>query len=457
MRFLIFISCAIASIGCDGPVAAVDAGRRDAGSQPDAARPEGCALPVPFDEGATYERTLHVSTTGDDGADGSASAPLASIEEAARRATPGTRIVLAAGTYSASWYVGSLNGEEDRPIAIAGEGEVILDAGGQGEALHVSNPRYVVIENLTIQNATGNGINIDDGGTGIAEHVVLRDLVVRNIGTGGNNDCVKLSGLDRFFVIGGDLSGCNAGDAIDMVGCHDGVIRGVHIHDTPAGGIQAKGGSSGTIMHGNLFTDVNGRSVNAGGSTGDEFFRPIDAPYEAQRLYVVANVFVRSGADSGAPIAYVGCDGCVFANNTVIEPRTWVARILQERTEPRFVPCRDGVFANNLVLFDVADLRTYVNVGGGTAPETFSFHHNLWWAQDDASFTGPDIPAPIPPETGSVIADPMLVDAAGGDFHPSSTSRANGAGAVILEAPPYPDYEGRCFAEPGTIGAFQAP
>ncbi len=436
----------------------VDAGgRRDAGQSIDAGNTEGCMLPAPFDVGVVYERTLHVAPGGDDTADGSAGAPLATIDEGARRATPGTRILLAAGTYMGSTYIGALTGEAGRPIAIAGEGDVILDAGGEPEALHVSNPRYVVIENLTVQNATGNGVNIDDGGVGMAEHIVVRNLVIRNIGTGGNNDCLKLSGLDRFFVIGGELSGCNAGDAIDMVGCHDGLIRGVYIHDTPAGGIQAKGVSSGTIMHGNLFTDVAGRSVNAGGSTGDEFFRPIDATYEAQRLYVVANVFVRSGTDSGAPIAYVGCDGCVFANNTVIEPRTWVARILQERTEPRFVPCRDGVFANDLVVLNVADLRTYVNVGAGTAPETFTFDHNLGWALDDASFAGPDIPAPIPPETDSVVADPMLADLAGGDYHLGPSSPASGVGRVITEAPPYPDFDGRCYASPPSIGAFQAP
>jgi hypothetical protein len=454
MRWLLLI----ALLGCDGEPTIdggtpADSGREDAGRD-DAGMSEGCALPRAFDVGVTYERTLYVAVDGDAGGDGSQSAPL-TLEEAMRRATPGTRVVMSAGTYAASYYFDGLTGEATRPIAIVGEGDVILDAGGGGEAMHVSRPSYLVIENLTIQNTSANGINIDDGGAGAnAANVVLRDLVVRDVGTGGNSDCIKLSGLDRFFVEGGDLSGCNAGDAIDMVGCHDGVIRGVYIHDTPGGGIQAKGGSSGTIMHGNRFVDVAGRSVNAGGSTGDEFFRPIDAAYEARELYIVANVFVRSGAESGAPIAFVGCDGCVFANNTIVDPLTWVARILQERAEARFVPCRDGVFANNLVALDVDVIRTFVNVGGGTAPETFTFDHNLWWAQDrDASWAGPTFDAPLPPERDGVIQmDPMFADS---EYRIGPSSPAIGRGRTI-EGPAYPDFDGQCYSDPPAIGAFTA-
>lgn len=470
---------ALAALGCDGDStsdagAQPDARARDSGSPADGARPRdadpprpdtgptpaACALPTPFDVGVTYERTLHVSTGGSDSADGSEGAPLATLREAARRATPGTRIVMAAGTYGGSTYLEGLRGEATRPIAIVADGDVVLDAGGAGEVLHVTDPRYLVIEGLTIQNASVNGLNIDDGGSPEtpAEHVVLRGLTVRDVGTGGNNDCIKLSGLDRFFVLGSDISACNAGDAIDMVGCHEGVISGNDIHDALGGGIQAKGGSADTVIHGNRFRDVRGRSVNAGGSTGLEFFRPIDAPYEAARLRVVANVFVRSGESSGAPIAYVGCDACVFANNTIVEPLTWVARILQETTDARFVPCRDGVFANNLVVLNAGVVRAIVNVGGNTAPETFTFANDLWWALDrDASWAGPSIDSSIPPEVSPVIQeDPELADLAGGDYRISATSPAAGAGRAITGAP-YPDFDGRCYDDPPAIGAFTTP
>ncbi len=45
--------------------------------------------------------------------------------------------------------------------------------------------------------------------------------------------------------------------------------------------------------------------MNAGGSTGDPFFRPLDAPYEAAAITVEGCTF--SGGET--PIAFVGVHG----------------------------------------------------------------------------------------------------------------------------------------------------
>ena len=439
--------------------ASVDSGVQVDAAESDAGLSDDCGLPAPADVAASYDRTLYVSVNGSDGNDGaSRSSPLATLGVAATRATPGTRIVLTAGTYRGRTNIVDLRGTADRPIAIVGEGEVILDADGGVEVLHFTDVAYLILENVTIQGATGNGLNIDDGGSyeTPSANVVLRALTVRDIGTGGNNDCIKLSGVDDFHILDSEISNCSAGSGIDMVGCHDGVISGNFLHDLPNSGIQAKGGSRGTIINGNRFVDIAGRSINAGGSTGLEFFRPIDAPYEAADLSVVANVFVRVGAASGAPIAYVGCDGCRFVNNTVVEPRTWVARILQETTGPRFVPSRDGQFVNNLIAFNVGDLRTFVNVGANTAPETFVFGSNLWWAMDrDPSWPGPSLPGSIPVEMSSVIQqDPALEDLAGGDYRLRSGSPAARAGRTVDRV--FPSFDGRCYRNVRSIGAFEA-
>ncbi len=448
-----------ADAGGDGDVDVDADGDADADADGDPA----CALPEPFDLGASYGETLHVAVDGDPGGDGSEAAPLASIREAVGRAGPGTRVLVHAGTYRGSIWLEDVRGEPGRPIAVVGDGEVVLDAGGEGEVLHVAGATHFVLEGLTLRNASVNGLNVDDGGSAEtpSEQVVLRRLVVRDIGSGGNNDCVKLSGLDRFFVLDSDVSGCDAGDAIDMVGCHDGVIAGNRFHDSPgSGGVQAKGGSADVLVHGNLFVDVEGRGVNAGGSTGDPYFRPLDAPYEAARIVVVANVFVRPGVDSGAAIAYASCDGCVFANNTVWDPQTWVARILQDNPAERIVDCRDGLFANNVVVLDVADLRTFVNVGAGTAPETFLFASNLWLARDQGpDWAGPALTDGLPPEEGGLYQlDPAFEDEDGQDFRIPAGSPAAGAGRVVDRlAPMPPDFHGRCFGSPPSIGAFEAP
>jgi hypothetical protein len=420
-----------------------DARPHDAGI--DTGMPPECALPRAFDEGYVYERTLYVSASASTGGLGTPASPM-QLWEAAMAATPGTRITMAAGTYTGSQLLTALTGELGRPVAIVGDGEVIFDVGGTGVLL--TSPAHVVLENLVIQNGTGFGLQIDDSG-GTAHHIVMRDLVIRNIGSGGNNDCLKLSGVDDFMVLGGELTACS-GEAIDMIGCHRGVISGLSIHSTAQSGIGAKGGSAEVLIHGNVFTDVMNRPLNMGGTTGPEFFRPLDATAEARAIYAVANVFVRPDP---SVVVYAGCVACVFANNTIIDPNRWLVRILQESTQPSIERAREGVFANNLVVFDVDAITAFVNVGADTMPETFVYDHNLWLARDrDDAWTGPTIEG----ETDSLLqANPMLVDLEGGDYHLTAESPAIGAGRT-LEMPAYPDADGRCYLEP-TIGAFAAP
>lgn len=429
-----------------GEDAAVDS------SSPDAMPPEACALPAPIDEDVTYDNTLYVAVGGS--GDGSEGDPFGDIEQAVAAAGPSTRIVVREGTYDA---VGSISpqGEEGRPIKIEGEGDVIIDAGGSGNTgWSMSDPRYVVIEGFTIMNSGVHGMNIDDGGTyeTPGEFLVLRDITIPSAGSGGNNDCIKMSGIDDFWVLNSDVAGCDRGEIIDMVGCHRGVIANNAFASPVGNGVQAKGGSSDTIVANNVFTDIPGRAVNAGGSTGLEFFRPIDAPFEAARIRVVSNLFIRGGTESGTPIAFVGCDACEFLNNTVIEPSGWMARILQETVDARFVPSRDGVFANNIVVVNIADLRSWFNVGTNTAPDTFRFTNNLWFALDDDGFTGPLYSGGIPNGMNDIVLDPMMVDRAGGDYRLMDESPAIGAGTDVGVLPP--DLDAMCYDDPPTLGAY---
>ncbi|MBX3273221.1 MAG: right-handed parallel beta-helix repeat-containing protein [Sandaracinaceae bacterium] len=435
--------------GLDDASAPADAGARDAGPTP-----AECALAAPFDEGVTYARTLHVSPTGSASGDGSAASPLDTIPRAAARATPGTRVLVAAGTYPGGFRLDGIAGAPGQPIAIVADGEVVLDAGGSGTVVSMTDPEYLVFEGFTLRGAGVHGMNIDDGGSYAtpAHHLILRNLTIPSAGSGGNNDCIKMSGVDDFWVLGSDVAACDRGEGIDMVGCHRGLISGNHFHDVVGTAVQAKGGSADVVVHGNRFTDIPSRGVNAGGSTGLEFFRPIDAPHEAARITVVANLFRRVGAESGASIAFTGCDACVFAQNTIVEPRTWVARILQETTGARFVPSRNGHFVNNVIVLDTSAIRTFVNVGGNTAPETFTFANNLWFATNQgAGWSGPSYPAEIPAETGSVIQQDPLLDANG---RPMSGSPAAGIGRTLSITQP-PDHDGRCYGTPPSAGAFE--
>lgn len=365
-------------------------------------------------------------------------------------------MLVAPGTYPA-FNLGALSGQPGMPIGIVANGAVTINA-ASGVGIAMSDGQWVVIEGFTIAGATVHGMNLDDGSTLAtpSHHVVLRNITINGAGSGGNNDCIKLSGLDDFWVVRSRLSGCNRGELIDMVGCHRGVIAGNHFEAPIANGVQAKGGSADILIHGNRFERIPERAVNAGGSTGLSFFRPQNADAEARNIRIISNVFVRSGATSGSPIAFVGCDACLAAHNTIIEPGRWVVRILQETTDPRFVPSRNGQFVNNLIVLNAAELSTVVNVGASTAPMTFTFGNNLWFATDRGATWTPPISG-VPAETGSVVQqDPRLVNRAAGDLHLQAGSPAIGA-ARPLSIPLPADFDGRCFATPASIGAFAAP
>ncbi len=95
-------------------------------------------------------------------------------------------------------------------------------------------------------------------------HLVFRNLSIRDIGTGDNNDCLKLSGANDYWVLDSEFRNCSlGGSGIDMVGCHDGLIA----RNRFVGGgnaIQTKGGSENVEIRGNRFVQNDGRAVNLG-------------------------------------------------------------------------------------------------------------------------------------------------------------------------------------------------
>jgi PKD repeat protein len=414
-------------------------------------------FPEPFDENAVYLEDIYVALppAGDDSSgDGSRTSPFATIGRALSDAGAGSRIRVQAGTYDAVGYISGIQGTENYPVAIAADGTVIIDAGNSGSGMQISDASYVVMQGLIFQNTSVHGLNIDDGGdySSPTHHVVLRDIEFRDIGSGGNNDCLKMSGVDDFYITGCEFQECNQGEAIDMVGCHDGVITGNYVHDVVNNGFQTKGGSADVLIHGNRFEDIAQRAVNAGGSTGVPYFRPLDADYEAARIQIVANTFLRTGS---TPVAFVGCDTCVFANNTIIEPHGYIARILEENTS--LAAGHHGYFINNLLVFNTADVNSwsYVNVGPGTLPATYTFGWNLWYALDDADFSGPVYQGGVPDETNAVIQEnPLLSDRIAGDYHITDGSPAQGKGREVPRGA-VADFDRASFDDPPGIGAFE--
>ena len=108
---------------------------------------------------------------------------------------------------------------------VPGSPRPVIAAGGQ--AFHLVRPRYLVVHDLEVRGASANGINTDDeaqyANADAARFVVFRNLFIHDVGTGGNQDCLKLSGLNDFWVLDSEFQRCGgagSGSAIDHVGCH---------------------------------------------------------------------------------------------------------------------------------------------------------------------------------------------------------------------------------------------
>jgi hypothetical protein len=422
-----------------------------------------CGPPQTFEHGKTPSAQLHVTTDGSNTPDcGALASPCATLAYAANLATPGTAVVIHAGTYAGGGFISGLSGTEAAPIWIGGapgEARPLIDGGGQ--AFQLSEARYVIVHDLEVANSTQNGINADDGGNyddpDAARFLVFRNLYIHDVGAGGNQDCLKISGLDDYWVLDSEFTRCGAGgSAVDHVGCHAGVIYGNHFHELGSNAIQCKGGAEDIEIRANLFEDAGQRGINMGGSTGFEFFRPSlssDSPNaEARDIRVIANVF-RGGV---TPFAFVGCVDCVAANNVIDSPSNWVFRILQEtvsNNEYEFLPASHGRFINNIVHFD-GQVGTAVNVGVNTDPDSFILANNLWYRYDNPAQSSPPGGLPVPESDGIIGEDPLFVDVGAGDFRLGPRSPAIGTGLTQIGLGG--DLDGVCFADPPSIGAYEA-
>ena len=421
--------------------------------------PAACGALPSFETGLAPTRELHVASDGDDGGgDGSPERPFASLGRAAREARPGTAIRLHPGRYAGGSYLEDLRGEPGAPIwlgGLPGAARPLIEGGGTG--LHLVRPNWLVLHDLELAGASANGVNADDGGAvadpEAARYLIFRDLDVHDIGGGGNQDCLKLSGTRAVLVADSTFARCGGGGSgIDMVGVHQALVARNRFEAMGANAIQVKGGSRDVEIRWNRMRAGGERVVNLGGSTGFDFFRPPLDPAaenaEARDVRLLANRI--EGGDT--PWAFVGCVDCLVAQNTVIEPGVWLMRILQETSSGggyRFAPARDGRVVNNLFVFRRGQLRSDVNVGGGTAPETFGFEHNLWYALDEPGRSAPSLPAA---ERGGLAGRHPLLRADG-----SIPAESPAAGAGLAGAWSPSDLSGACWADPPAIGAYEAP
>lgn len=372
------------------------------------------------------------------------------LRSATQVSGPGDTILMLSGSYAGDQWIADLHGNRTAPILIAAATGATVVVRGGSEAWHFAEVSWVTVHGITFTGQSANGVNVDDGGTydTPAHHITFDSCTWRDMAATGNNDQLKLSGVDSFTVRNCRfVNGSALGSGVDMVGCHWGLFTGNHFENQGSNSIQAKGGSRYVRIERNVFLDGGERALNLGGSTGLQFFRPDTAHYEAANLGVYSNVFV----GSQAPIAFVGCIESEVVNNTIDRPGRWVLRILQETVDSRrFAPCGRNRFVNNIVYR--SGLATDCNIGDSTAPATFAFTCNLWYNFATPSSSAPrDLPVA---DSGSVIGlSPGFADTAARNYSILSTSPAAGHGRAVEQ--PTLDFAGASFSSHRAIGAYE--
>jgi hypothetical protein len=398
-----------------------------------------------FETGKTPTAFLYVSLDGNDNDPGTETQPFRTLAKAVRSATPGTAIRIFPGVYTPSenrshcLYSENMRGFAEAPLWIGGipGHERPTLSGASSDAVHIAKGQYIVFHDFEIQNVGGNGLNFDDGGeyndTTAASNVVFRNIRIHGVGSGGNQDCLKLSGLNNFYIFGCEISdegGNLQGSGIDMVGCHNGFIFNNYCHNLSANAVQTKGGSTNVKITQNLFFNCGERSINIGGSTGNTFFRPPLSQeginYEAVNLLVSENIII----GSNAPFAFVSASRCAFANNTVVRPARFLMRILQEGNVNG--KCADNTIADNIFYYDsdIAPQWRIINISQGTMPETFTITGNLFYNADTPSLQ-PSFPDNVTVENSITGKNPMFVGEF--DFHLQADSPAKGKGMIFRE------------------------
>jgi hypothetical protein len=353
---------------------------------------------------------------------------------AVAKAKPGTTILLDTGDYAGGFFFSDVHGLPGRTIVIGAADPAHpphLTGGTCG--IQLSRVSYVDVRDLKIDRTADNGVNVDDGGRYKvpSHHVTLHNLVISDL-PAGNHDGIKLSGLNDFR-----LDNCTVerwgGSGVDMVGCHRGLVTVCTFRHGGDNAVQCKGGTSDVTIRSCRIEDYGERGINIGGSTGLEFFRPPVASMPPHGRYEARNVVVEGCTFIGgvAPVAFVGSDGGSFRYNTVIDPKKWAVRILQETTSPGFVPCRFGTFTDNLIVFRSTDwTEGGVNISLGTAPGTFKFARNFWYCSDAPDRSKPSLPTA---EVGGIYGrDPMLRGPKVADYGVKTGSPASKCGAHAL-------------------------
>ncbi len=268
---------------------------------------------VPFSND-TPTKFLYVQA-GATGGDGSHDHPFGTIQAAVNIATPGTAVMVEAGTYVENVkFPSQAGGTPDAPIWLVSADGVgaakVIPADSTVSTIKGLGVHNIVVEGFAVQGGL-NGIQFSQSGLDL-QHTVANIVVQGNIIYDTLQDAIKISQADNVWVLNNTVH--NAGDqATDFVSTTNSVIAyNAAYDDTGPAVIFAKGGSGNVLIAHNLIDGAVADGLEIGGWAVGSNYQPVYTTYEADHVTAEDNVVLNVAK---RPLNILGATNSDIHNN----------------------------------------------------------------------------------------------------------------------------------------------
>ena len=402
--------------------------------------------------------TYYVSTGGLDSNDGSSAHPWRTIQHGADQLLPGDTLLINPGVYQEGGITVTRGGTAAAPVTFKANGTgVIIDKSGVGsrqDALFITGADYVVVDGLTIQNATRAGIRIDS-----SHHVTVRNSVFANNKTWGLftdfSDYTIVENSESYGAV--NQHGIYISNSSDYP-----TIRHNRLHDNAMCGLHMNGdismGGDGIISHGL----VEGNIIYNNGTLGGSAIN-MDGVTDT----IVRNNLLYNNHASGISMYQIdggsGSRRNKILNNTIIMPSNgrWAINIPEPDTS---LPDPGNTFNQvyNNILYNLHPWRGVITIGPSDLMG-FSSDYNV--LMDRLSSDGNDTVISLAAwqamgdDKHSLLSAPaqLFINPGANDYHLSPSSPAIDKGVFLSDVSN--DLEGRPRPSGVTfdIGAYEYP
>lgn len=293
---------------------------------------------------------LWVSPEGDDGGDGSEQSPLATVQAAADRATPGTAIMVKAGSYHENVEI-TKSGTDTQPIWF-------ISADGHGKATIIPTDEYratifgrgtdnIIIRDFSIDGADHrSGIEFTQAGhdfTNIVKNLVIEGNIIFDAGLDG----IKIAQTENIKVIGNLIVG-GLEEGIDFTTVWNATIAQNEVRDLPGrGGIVVKGGSNHILIEDNFVHGIAADGIIVGGWTDANLFHFFHG-FEASNITVNNNLVQDVGR---RPVNILAGQDSVISNN-LLDPQNDYYTVINLEGDNNGLVTRNITITDNIITRD---------------------------------------------------------------------------------------------------------